>query len=515
MRIQLIHPPICTNPKAIQATRPSLPLGLAYVAAALREAGHEVSVLDAVIAAPARATEDYGFTYFGLRPDEIAECIDPAADAIGLTTMFSFQWPLSRAIANAVKAAHPSKLLIGGGEHFTGMSEYSLRQAPLDFVVRGEGEATAQELFAALSGTGTTIEGVPGLAFLRAGRYVETAKRVRIREVDALRWPAWDYFDPVSYYRAGFIFGVDEGMTMPILATRGCPYACTYCSNPGMWGRSWFARSPQDVAEEIDTYHRRYGATSFPFHDLTAILKKSWIVAFCEELIRRDLRITWQLPIGTRVEAVDAEVARLLRRTNGRSLTFAPESGSARTRALIAKKMTEEDLMAAVRASVGAGLNVSSFFVVGFPHDTWRDLSHSVRLAARLAWAGTNDIALSYFFPIPSTELFDQLVASGRITVSDEFLRTPLESMNVWLSAKNNYCEHLGPRLVTLMKWLILGVFYSVSFAARPWRLPAMLWNGARGKETCRLDTFLNGQRKRLLARLGRALKMQTALPLA
>jgi len=513
MRIQLIHPPICVNPRAIQATRPSLPMGLAYIAAALREAGHEVSVLDAVIAAPERPTADYGYTYFGLRPDEIVERIDASADAIGLTTMFSFQWPLSRAIARAVKAAHPSKLLIAGGEHFTGMTEHSLREAPLDFVVRGEGEATVQELFAALGG-GQSVETVPGLAFLRDGDYVETPKRARIRDVDALRWPAWDLFDPAAYYRAGFIFGVDAGMTMPVLATRGCPYACTYCSNPSMWGRSWYARSPHDVAEEIEAYQRRYGATSFPFHDLTAILKKQWIVAFCNELLRRDLRITWQLPAGTRVEAVDEEVAHLLRRTNGCSLTFAPESGSARTRELVAKKMTEEDLMVAVNASVGAGLNVSSFFVVGFPQDTWRDLFQSVRLAARLAWAGTNDIALSYFFPIPGTDLYNRLVEKGRITVEDDFLRTPLESMNLRLSAANNYCEHLGPRAVTFMKWLILATFYTISFAVRPWRLPVMLGNGARGKETCRLDTFLNGLRKRLLARFGFATRREpVALP--
>ncbi|MBP8128320.1 MAG: B12-binding domain-containing radical SAM protein [Candidatus Hydrogenedentes bacterium] len=501
MRVQLLHPPIYVNRHAVQATRPSLPLGLAYIAAALRDSGHEVSVLDAVQRKPEQLTPDGRLHYVGMRPEEIVETLDPGTDAIGLSVMFSFTWPLVKRIVHRIREQYPGKVIVGGGEHLTGMPEYSLREAPFDCLVLGEGEATAQELFRALDNGRGNLEDIPGLAFLRDGRFVKTPPRERIREVDALRRPAWDLFDPEAYYRMRFVFGVDAGMTMPILATRGCPYECTYCSNAMMWGRRWYARDPAHVAEEIEEYHRTYGATNFPFHDLTAILKKSWIASFCEELLRRDLHITWQLPSGTRCEVVDGEVAALLRRTGGSSLTFAPESGSERTRVLVKKKMSEQDLMHAVRACTAERLNVSTFFVIGFPHDTREDLNASVRLAVRLAAAGVNDIALSLFFPIPNTRLYEDLVTAGRIQPSDEFLLTPLYAMETVIREEVNYCAHLTARQLTWFKYKILVAFYAVSFLVRPWRFFQILWNVVRGRETCKLDIFLNNRKRRLLGR--------------
>jgi anaerobic magnesium-protoporphyrin IX monomethyl ester cyclase len=107
--------------------------------------------------------------------------------------------------------------------------------------------------------------------------------------------------------------------------------------------------------DEIESYVKRYGATNFPFQDLTAILKREWVVEFCSEVEQRNLKITWQLPAGTRSEIIDEEVARLLVRSGCRSLNFAPESGSERTRKHMKKMLTDEKLFRAVRASVKAG----------------------------------------------------------------------------------------------------------------------------------------------------------------
>lgn len=501
MRIQLIHPPIYTNRRAVQATRPSLPLGLAYVAAALRDDGHEVSVLDAVQRIQDQVTRDGRFHYLGMRPEQIADAADPDADAFGIGVMFSFAWPLVKQLIRLLKQRFPDKLIVGGGEHFTGMPEYTLRAAPIDYLVLGEGEETAQELFQALQRGERDLHATPGLAYMRGDEFIKTAPRDRIREVDALRRPAWDLFDVRAYYRMGFVFGIDTGMTMPILATRGCPYECTYCSNAMMWGRRWYAREPVHVVDEIDGYRQQFGATNFPFHDLTAILKKSWIVDFCQELLRRGLDITWQLPSGTRCEVIDDEVAELLERTGGTSLTFAPESGSARIRALIKKNMTEEDLMRAVRLCTARGLNVSNFLVLGFPQDTREDLNQTVRLAVRLAAAGVNDIALSLFFPIPNTELYDELVKMGRIIPSDEFLLTPLYAMESVIRQTHHYCERLSARQLTWYKYKILLAFYVTSFLVRPWRLFQIAWNVVRDRETCKLDIFLNNRKRRLLGR--------------
>jgi hypothetical protein len=90
MRIQLVHPPVYLNPAALTALRPAPPLGLAYIAAALREAGHRISVLDAVAEAPEQTTPEGRVLRLGLTDDQILTRIDPDADAIGITNMWSF-----------------------------------------------------------------------------------------------------------------------------------------------------------------------------------------------------------------------------------------------------------------------------------------------------------------------------------------------------------------------------------------------------------------------------------------
>ena len=105
------------------ALRPSLPLGLAYIAATLREAGHEVSVLDAVGEAPEQVTQGARKQLFalGLTIPEIVDRLDPQAGAFGLTNMWSFSWPLVRELIQAIKTRHPDIPLVCGGEHFTGL----------------------------------------------------------------------------------------------------------------------------------------------------------------------------------------------------------------------------------------------------------------------------------------------------------------------------------------------------------------------------------------------------------
>ena len=490
MRVQLINPPVYLNVHALTALRPSMPLGLAYIAAALRRDGHRISVVDAVAAAPDRVTQDGPVYRLGLSPEEIVARLDGSADCFAITNMWSFSWPLVRAIIQQVKARYPRIPIVAGGEHFTGLPEHSLRQAPIDCIVLGEGEETAVEVFRAVA-AGAPLADIRGVAFLRDGQFVRTPNRDRTRAVDDLPWPAWDLFDLEVYNQHDLVTGLHAGMTVPILATRGCPYQCTYCSSPNMWTTRYYTRAPKDVVDEMEHYYRHWGARNFPFQDLTAIVKRQWIVEFCQELLARKLPVTWQFPSGTRCEVIDDEVARLLYLTGGRALAFAPESGSERTRKLIKKQMKTDSLLDAVRASVKNRLNITAFLVLGFPHDQPQDLRETARLARQLAVLGIDDVAIGFFFPIPNTELYHQLIQSGRITLGDEFLLTPIFANDARLLPANNYCEHLSARQLTAWKYRILLNFYGVSFALRPWRVFTVLFNALRGKETRKLETFL------------------------
>jgi radical SAM superfamily enzyme YgiQ (UPF0313 family) len=511
MQIQLIHPPVYLNVHAMTALRPSMPLGLAYIGASLRRAGHRLTLLDSVAEAPDQVTRDGKIHRLGLTPDEIVERLDPQAQAFAVTNMWSFSWPLVREILQRIKAARPEATLVCGGEHFTGLPEFSLREAPIDYIVLGEGDETAVELFAALD-AGRRVNEVPGVAFLEDGELVRTPTRPRNAAIDDLPWPAWDMIDVETYNRHDFVTGLHAGMTVPILATRGCPYQCTYCSSPNMWTTKYVTRDPTDVADEIEHYYRGMGARNFPFQDLTAIVKRDWIIAFCEELLARDLRdITWQFPSGTRCEVIDNEVASLLHRTGGRALAFAPESGSERTRKLIKKRMKTQSLLDAVEHSVRNKLNITAFIVIGFPHDVKEDLKETAKLVRRLAVMGIDDVAIGFFFPIPNTELYDQLVERGVVKLDDDFLLTPIFANDEKLLAENNYCDHLSAGQLTRWKYRLLFNFYGLSFATRPWRIFTILINTLRGRETRKLETFLVELKRKGLVWLKARRRAQTA----
>ncbi len=98
MQIQLIHPPVYLNPAALTALRPAPPLGLAYVAASLRQAGHRVSVIDAVAEAPTQETREGRVVRLGLRDDEIVARIHPDTRAVGIGNMWTFSWPAVRSM---------------------------------------------------------------------------------------------------------------------------------------------------------------------------------------------------------------------------------------------------------------------------------------------------------------------------------------------------------------------------------------------------------------------------------
>ena len=501
MKVTLIHPPVYINKNGLTALRPSLPLGLAYIAAVLRDDKHDVTVVDALGEAPEQMIPDGDIWRLGLTPAEIIEKIPADTEAIGVTSMWSYSWPIVRELLQELRAAFPDTAIICGGEHFTAVPELSMGQAPIDYLVLGEGEETAVALFRALElGLDHTV--IPGIMFRKGdGELQQNDRRDRIKNVDEIPWPAWEYFDVEAYSSNRLVSGIYYGKTVPILATRGCPYQCTYCSSPNMWTTRWYARSPKDVLDEIEHYYNQYGATNFPFQDLTAILKRKWVVDFCEEVETRGLDITWQLPAGTRSEVIDEEVARLLVRSGCKSLNFAPESGSERTRKHMKKMLSDEKLFRAVRASVKAGLNVGAFFVLAYPTDEAEDMAATVKLAAKLGKAGIDDVSAGFFFPLPNTEITRQLEKEGKITYDDAFLKLPIYVHNTYLSEDRKFNENFTAKELTKWKYKVVRTFYTRSLLLRPQRWFRILWNFVRGKETSKMESFLQETLRKLRLR--------------
>src|SRR6185503_16262499 len=294
----------------------------------------------------------------GLSDAEIIDAIGPA-DVIGFGLMFSQDWLPARELIARVRAAYPNGVLVGGGEHFTAEPIGALEDSCLDFVLEGEGDRSVCDLLEHLAGK-RPLADVPGCWYRAAdGTIQRTTAKVRVRDVDSLPWPAWDLVPVATYLDGGHMIGVDRGRSMPMNATRGCPYQCTFCSSPAMWTTRYVTRTPEHVADEIGNYVERYGVSNIDFHDLTSMLTKKWIVRFCDVMEERGLKISWQLPSGTRCEALDAEALSALYRSGCRNLSYSPESGSEEILKDIKKRVKLPVLMKSVRAAVEQGIIVN------------------------------------------------------------------------------------------------------------------------------------------------------------
>jgi anaerobic magnesium-protoporphyrin IX monomethyl ester cyclase len=455
--ICLIRPP-ATESFRFSTLTVTPPLGLAYIAGALEAAGHRPHVVDCVAAAPGHRTRYYKGYLVGLRLEEVVARIPDETRIVGISVIFTHEWPGVVRLVELIKRARPELTVVLGGEHITSMPEFCLRTSEADVLVLSEGEETIVELVEALQGD-EDLDGVAGIAHRKGNRVVVNPRRVRIADVDGIPWPAWHLFDLQTYFENRFVGGIfTNDLTVPILATRGCPYQCTFCSAPNMWLPRWIPRDPVRVVDEIQHYVETMGARNFPFQDLTAIIRKDWIIAFCQELIDRGLDISWQMPSGTRSEAVDAEVASLLKRSGMISMAYAPESGSDETRRKIKKRVEADRLIESIRAAVSAELNVAVFIIIGFPHETRADVLENLPFLRRMAREGVTDVSVVFDMVLPGTEIFDDLYDAGRITIDRKYFRHMLHSLALWPSL--SYTEHLGVLALMVLKLRLLAAFF-------------------------------------------------------
>jgi radical SAM superfamily enzyme YgiQ (UPF0313 family) len=467
--IALINPPGFKSLSGLQTHAPNPPLGLAYVAGALKAAGLPYRVIDAAGEAlhQIRAYPDRpDFLVQGLLPDEVIARIPAGTRAIGITCLFSSLWPVARDLAARARRRFPEAVLVLGGEHGTAVPEFVLDTSTFDVVVLGEGEETAVELFRAVL-NGQPYRALPGIAYAEGGRIVTNGLSPRKKQVDEIAWPDWDSFPIEAYIAGDQMNGLNMGRSMPLLATRGCPYQCTFCSSPTMWTQRYLPRSPREVVDEIARYRSRYRISNVDFQDLTAIVNRKWALEFSRELTERDLGVTWQMPSGTRSEVFDEEVTAWLYRSGCRALSFAPESGDPGMLAKIKKQVDLDHMVSAIRSTVRQGFSLSCFFVIGFPEDTPGTLRNTLRLIRRLALLGIDEVSVAKFVPYPGSATFRRLCAEGKIALGDDFFISP---MDMFSAKSRSWCDRVSARrLYWTMVWMYVN-FFAISFLRRPLR---------------------------------------------
>ena len=497
VHIALARPPILQLPNSFSYYGAVLPIGLAYVAAVLRDAGHRVDTIDG----PGEALDRFQnvdspvgvLLLNGLTPEEIVERLDPQTEILGITHMFLHEWSVIKEIAERAKAKMPHLTVVLGGENATAFWKWIfLDTDAIDYCILGEGEATMLELVARHA-VDLPIGDLQGVASRDGKDAKSTGLSQRLTKVDRIPRPAWELFPVTRYMSATDNYGVHRGRSIPMLASRGCPYRCTFCSSPQMWTTRYMTREPQEVVDEMKFYIAQYGIENVNFVDLTAIIKKEWIVEFCHILIREKLGITWQLPVGTRSEALDEEVLPLLYATGCRNITYAPESGSARMLDAIKKRVKLPRLLESLRASVRSGLVTNVNIIVGHPQEHRRDVWKSFGLLLRAALIGCQSTSVMIYSPYPGSADFEDLLRRGEVEVSGDYFYLALKRTGF---SSTTYNPRMATGELIVMRNLMLLFFYTMAYLTRPVRILRLLTSLLTGKEETMMDQFLRTKRR-------------------
>jgi anaerobic magnesium-protoporphyrin IX monomethyl ester cyclase len=494
LSVALVRPPSMLPGTAQNAVLEIAPIGLAYLAAALGQAGHRVRVVDAFGEAVRQLTVHAdGYTTNGLTADEIVARIPRDVDLIGVTCMFSNSWLYCRETIAKIAAAFPDVPIIVGGEHPTADYRRLLQRVPeVLCCVLGEGEETVVEIAAHVS-RGLPLDDVAGIAMRNErGEVVLTACRHRIQEIDDIPWPDWDSVPLPNYLDNDLCSDAYVGRSMPIMASRGCPYQCTFCSSPQMLGTRWLARDPRKVIDEIKHYQASYGAQYFEFVDLTMIVRRDWILQFCRLLIGEGLDLQWCMPSGTRSEALDAEALSLMKHSGCRSFSYAAESGSPPELRRIKKKVHPERMLSSMRAAVDNGLVTKCHLIFGLPDQTKRDVVRTLGFVTRMAWTGVNDLGCYAFSPYPGSELYTRLVKEGRINPdAEDYDRVLAQNVFTNYKLRRSWTPHIP---AWSLAWLCLGTmayFYVLQFLFRPGRAIAAALSVLRRRPQTYLQRML------------------------
>lgn len=408
--VLLINPPYTRygSPAHIQVDEP---LGLMCLAAYVRRLGHQVRILDALRA-------DYvdcgdGFFKGGLSDAELREALAalPRPDVVGITSMFTMHSKGVHDAAAVVKSVWSDVPVVVGGSHASALADWVLEDKNIDLVAIGEGEVTLEEIINRRL-AGQSFEGIAGTALRRDGQVVRTPPRSFIEDIDSLPPMARDLVDMPKYLAEEYRNRV--AMATPranVITSRGCPCTCVFCSIHSIWRNGYRARSPESVLDELEMLVKTYGVREVAFQDDNLTLNPKRMIAICEGLIRRKLKLRWCTPNGVAIWTLSDELIDKMAKSGCYKVTFGIETGCPATQQFIRKTQVKLDQCdRIVRKCNRAGMWTHSSFIIGFPFETKAQVEQTVQYAV------DSDLDFAAFFvatPFPGTPLFDIYRSEG------------------------------------------------------------------------------------------------------
>lgn len=358
MRILLVNPPHPSIGSRIP--REQLPpLGMLSIGGPLIDAGHEVSLVDGELGPLAH--EEVVRRVVAHRPEAVL------LGHSGSTSGHPIAVELTRRIRSELPGCH---IIYGGVFPTYHFRDVLTREPQIDVVVRGEGEATAPRLVAALE-RGEDLARVDGIAFRRGGRVVETAPAEMIHDLDGCR-VGWELIDPARYS----YYGGKRAVLMQF--SRGCPHLCNYCGQRGFWAR-WRHRDPRKFAAEIAWLHRTHGVELVNLADENPTVNKAAWRELCEALIAQNVPV---VIIGsTRADDIvrDADILHLYRRAGFERFLLGIENTDEATLEKVRKGGATRTDREAIRLMRQHGILSLATWVADFEDVTDRDFLRALR----------------------------------------------------------------------------------------------------------------------------------------
>ena len=416
MRVALINPKF----RLPIDTRTTPHLGLAYLGAVSERRGDEVRIYDADV-------EDQPLADF------LRDFKPHIAGITANTPQVKQAWRTAAAIKQELNIP-----VVLGGPHVSVVTEdldnESLRQPPVDMVVRGEGEVPWIEICdrldeflrdqpefssaAFMNAEKGLFSDVQGISYKTSdGEMHRNVDAPVISDLDSLPWPAYHLFKMNRYTNLQpATDAIDGARSFSILTSRGCPYRCTFCSQSIM-PIKWRARSPESVVAEWRHLVHDLGALEIGVLDDSANIRRDRLYQLAEALIAEGLNhVPFIFVNGIRANLADLDLMMKLKEAGLKRTAFGVETGDAEMIVKIDKHVDHNTIRQAFKNAKAAGIETIGFFIIGLPGDTRETMQRTIDFAIELDPMIAN---FSMMTPYPGTIVYEQIKNGGRFLVHD------------------------------------------------------------------------------------------------
>lgn len=388
------------------------PLGLGYLATALRREGQDVVILDCL---------NKKFT-FGMLENYIFR---NNFELIGITVYSAALKQVKRSL-EIIKKVKPETITIVGGPHPSAAPIHTLSfLKEADFAFRGEGEISFPLFIKYLENEQKDrFKEVPGLVWREAGKIVFNEIVIH-QNVDDFDFPAWDIIRPNEYGKPGSI--VPKGWAS-IVTSRGCPYQCTFCSAHIIAGYKMRYRSIDRVIQEIKYLYSNYGIRKFSILDENFTLNRLRVKEFCKKILNEGIKFEFMLPNGVRLDTLTEDLLKHMKRAGfSKRMAVGIESGSERILKMIKKNLTKEKIREKIELLVRLGFQPIGYFILGFPTETREEMQETIDFAMSLKLYRA---AFTPLIPLPGTEIFETLIKDNELPADFDFSRLSTDEVN-------------------------------------------------------------------------------------